>query len=712
MHFVLAFVLLFVLAVGIGQAAATPTSVGAIASCVPPALIADHAPTRAPGQSGQVARPAAGLQAGRQDHRGRRASRSATGTSCDQAAPRRSTPAHRPGRVRARRPAADAATSRWPSIPGRPRVPTWASRRRSCIHAAGLSARSTRRQTSSARHPDVVGIGASATCPGDPGPVLQEPRRTAGRPGQQRGRRRASDRRVVAGLDQPGRPRSRACCCIVASLNIFVGVFNLLPLLPLDGGHLAIVIFERIRAWFARLRGRPDPGLVDYPAAHPLSVLRVRLLVGFGMLLIAADIVNPVHIIQCKATSDHDSRPRHASASAGAARAPPQVPPDHGGQGQARGAGRRRRAGVGAVDDHDADRRRERHAAADRRADRRRLPDRPGGGARPRTTPTRCRRSPASRRSRSSPTSTSSRSTSSPRSTPAARRCGSTRQHQGVRRQGRRDRQGGLATRACRSGSASTPARWTSGCWPSTARPRRRRWSSRRCGSARCSRSTASRHQDLGQAPRPGGDDQRLPAARRSACDYPLHLGVTEAGPDVPGHRQVRGRVRRAAGRGHRRHDPGVAVGAAGRGSQGRHRDPGVARHAPARPGDRVLPVLRPRPGGRLHPGRRGDGGAGGHGRAAAGGGHGLRRQRSGRGARGRPRRRVGQRQGPDLRPRRGHQDRARVPDRRDAHRRGHEAGRATMEPAGAESAEGKAARLRWPALGPLRGARRPARRG
>ncbi len=40
-----------------------------------------------------------------------------------------------------------------------------------------------------------------------------------------------------------------ALLLIVISLNIFVGAFNLLPLLPLDGGHLAIVIYER------------DPGL-------------------------------------------------------------------------------------------------------------------------------------------------------------------------------------------------------------------------------------------------------------------------------------------------------------------------------------------------------------------------------------------------------------------------------------------------------------------
>jgi membrane-associated protease RseP (regulator of RpoE activity) len=83
---------------------------------------------------------------------------------------------------------------------------------------------------------------------------------------------------------------------LIASLNIFVGAFNLLPLLPLDGGHLAVVIFERIRAWYNRLRGRPDPGLVDIQRLVPLSLVVFALLVGLGTLLIAADIFNPVHI--------------------------------------------------------------------------------------------------------------------------------------------------------------------------------------------------------------------------------------------------------------------------------------------------------------------------------------------------------------------------------------------------------------------------------
>ncbi len=83
---------------------------------------------------------------------------------------------------------------------------------------------------------------------------------------------------------------------IIASLNIFVGAFNLLPLLPLDGGHIAVVIFERVRAWFARLRGRSDPGLVDMTKLVPLSMGVFAILVFFGLILILADLVNPIRL--------------------------------------------------------------------------------------------------------------------------------------------------------------------------------------------------------------------------------------------------------------------------------------------------------------------------------------------------------------------------------------------------------------------------------
>ena len=83
---------------------------------------------------------------------------------------------------------------------------------------------------------------------------------------------------------------------LIASLNIFVGLFNLVPLLPMDGGHIAVVIWERVRAWFARLRHRADPGLVDYRKLVPVSFGVFMVLIVFASLLILADIVNPVNI--------------------------------------------------------------------------------------------------------------------------------------------------------------------------------------------------------------------------------------------------------------------------------------------------------------------------------------------------------------------------------------------------------------------------------
>jgi membrane-associated protease RseP (regulator of RpoE activity) len=83
---------------------------------------------------------------------------------------------------------------------------------------------------------------------------------------------------------------------LIASLNIFVGAFNLLPLLPLDGGHIAAIIYERIRAWFARLRGRPDPGLANMAKLLPVSFGLFMVIVFFSVVLVLADIVNPLKI--------------------------------------------------------------------------------------------------------------------------------------------------------------------------------------------------------------------------------------------------------------------------------------------------------------------------------------------------------------------------------------------------------------------------------
>ncbi len=83
---------------------------------------------------------------------------------------------------------------------------------------------------------------------------------------------------------------------LIASLNIFVGAFNMLPLLPLDGGHIAAIIYERIRAWFARLRGRPDPGLVNMAKLVPVSFSLFLIVAVFSVVLVLADIINPVNL--------------------------------------------------------------------------------------------------------------------------------------------------------------------------------------------------------------------------------------------------------------------------------------------------------------------------------------------------------------------------------------------------------------------------------
>ena len=81
---------------------------------------------------------------------------------------------------------------------------------------------------------------------------------------------------------------------IIASLNIFVGIFNLLPILPLDGGHMAVAIADEIRAFFARLRGRPRPAPIDVTVLTPITMVVFVVLATLTLLLLVADVINPV----------------------------------------------------------------------------------------------------------------------------------------------------------------------------------------------------------------------------------------------------------------------------------------------------------------------------------------------------------------------------------------------------------------------------------
>jgi membrane-associated protease RseP (regulator of RpoE activity) len=82
----------------------------------------------------------------------------------------------------------------------------------------------------------------------------------------------------------------------VGALNIFLALFNAVPLLPLDGGHVAVTTYEAAKRRLFRLFGRPDPGRVDITKLLPLTYAFVVLLGALTVLLLAADIVNPITV--------------------------------------------------------------------------------------------------------------------------------------------------------------------------------------------------------------------------------------------------------------------------------------------------------------------------------------------------------------------------------------------------------------------------------
>ena len=90
--------------------------------------------------------------------------------------------------------------------------------------------------------------------------------------------------------------RTSRLLVLLASLNLFLALFNFIPLLPLDGGHIAGALWEAVRRGLAKLRGRPDPGYVDVARMLPVAYGVGAILLLMSVVLIYADIVNPVRL--------------------------------------------------------------------------------------------------------------------------------------------------------------------------------------------------------------------------------------------------------------------------------------------------------------------------------------------------------------------------------------------------------------------------------
>jgi membrane-associated protease RseP (regulator of RpoE activity) len=100
----------------------------------------------------------------------------------------------------------------------------------------------------------------------------------------------------VVAAEEPIKSKVAILISLMASLNLFLFLFNLLPVLPLDGGHVAGATYEGARRTLARWRGRPDPGPVDVSRLLPVSYGVGIMLVAVSSVVILADVINPISI--------------------------------------------------------------------------------------------------------------------------------------------------------------------------------------------------------------------------------------------------------------------------------------------------------------------------------------------------------------------------------------------------------------------------------
>ncbi|MEU6679619.1 site-2 protease family protein [Streptomyces sp. NPDC046853] len=97
-------------------------------------------------------------------------------------------------------------------------------------------------------------------------------------------------------LDIPPENQVAMMLFLVAGFNLSLFLFNMLPLLPLDGGHIAGALWESLRRHAAKLLKRPDPGPFDVAKLMPVAYVVAGIFICFTILVLIADVVNPVRI--------------------------------------------------------------------------------------------------------------------------------------------------------------------------------------------------------------------------------------------------------------------------------------------------------------------------------------------------------------------------------------------------------------------------------
>lgn len=100
----------------------------------------------------------------------------------------------------------------------------------------------------------------------------------------------------IAASAAPTENKFVALLTLLAGFNLAIGMFNLIPLLPLDGGHIAGGLWEGLKRAFARVMRRPEPGYVDIAKVLPLTYALALVMIVMAGLLVYADLVNPIKL--------------------------------------------------------------------------------------------------------------------------------------------------------------------------------------------------------------------------------------------------------------------------------------------------------------------------------------------------------------------------------------------------------------------------------